>query len=235
MASIIKRKSKYSVVYYYEDTNGEKKQAWETFQTHKEALERKAEVEYLQAKGTFVPPSNMTIAQFMAEFVKLYGEKKWNVTTFSTNQALIDNYIVPLIGNASVQEVNTRFVDKYLSDLRKTKPVETKFRRATSEYVGPAVVEKVYKLLKCAFGMALRWELIGKNPFETAVLEKRKYAPRDIWTVEMIVQALNSCEDGKLFVAMNLDSVYTSHDRIASQIAIQRTWRAATNEAVVLA
>ena len=45
MASIIKRKSKYSVVYYYTDEKGEKHQKWETCQDYSEAKRRKAEIE----------------------------------------------------------------------------------------------------------------------------------------------------------------------------------------------
>ena len=41
MASIIKRKKAYSVVYNYTDENGNTKQKWETWHTHKEALKRK--------------------------------------------------------------------------------------------------------------------------------------------------------------------------------------------------
>lgn len=37
MASIIKRKSKYSVVYYYIDEEGVKRQKWETCQDYNEA------------------------------------------------------------------------------------------------------------------------------------------------------------------------------------------------------
>ena len=44
MATILKRKKKYSVVYYYEDEKGEKKQKWETYNTHAEAKKRKIEV-----------------------------------------------------------------------------------------------------------------------------------------------------------------------------------------------
>lgn len=58
MASIIKRKKSYSVVYSYTDENGEAKQKWETWHTHKEALKRKAEIENLQNTGTFITPSN---------------------------------------------------------------------------------------------------------------------------------------------------------------------------------
>ena len=48
MASIIKRKKNYSVIYSYVDENGENKQKWETYHTHYEALKRKAEIENQQ-------------------------------------------------------------------------------------------------------------------------------------------------------------------------------------------
>jgi hypothetical protein len=50
MASIIKRKKKYSVVYFYYDEHGDKKQKWETFGSHKEALRRRSEVEFQQPR-----------------------------------------------------------------------------------------------------------------------------------------------------------------------------------------
>lgn len=74
MASIIKRKKNYSVVYNYVDENGETKQKWETWHTHKEALKRKAEIENQQHTGTFLPPSNQTITEFLYDFVSLYGD-----------------------------------------------------------------------------------------------------------------------------------------------------------------
>ena len=55
MASIIKRKKNYSVVYNYVDENGETKQKWETWHTHKEALKRKAEIENQAAHRNFSP------------------------------------------------------------------------------------------------------------------------------------------------------------------------------------
>ena len=45
MATIIKRKKKYSVVYYYDDEKGVKRQKWETYNTYAEANKRKIEVE----------------------------------------------------------------------------------------------------------------------------------------------------------------------------------------------
>ena len=73
MASIINRKKSYSVVYNYSDENGETKQKWETWHTHKEALRRKAEVENQQNIGTFIPPNCQKVSAFLYDFVFTYG------------------------------------------------------------------------------------------------------------------------------------------------------------------
>ena len=111
MASIIKRKKNYSIVYNYTDENGETRQKWETRTSYQDALKRKAEVENQQFTGTFLPPSNQTIAEFLLDFVSLYGEKKWGVSMYDSQNSLIANYINPIIGDMKVQDVTPRVVD----------------------------------------------------------------------------------------------------------------------------
>ena len=204
MASIIKRKKNYSVIYSYTDENGETRQKWETVHTHAEALKRKAEVENQQYTGTFLPPSNQNIRDFLHDFVSLYGEKKWGVSMYDSQNSLIANYINPIIGDMEVQTVTARVVDKYIQTLQKTESVSTKTRKATTTYVTNQTIEKIIKLLRCAFKQAVRWELIAKNPFDNVVLPKTEYKKRDIWTADVIRTALDQCTDSKLYVAMNL-------------------------------
>lgn len=204
MASIIKRKKAYSVVYSYTNENGETKQKWETWHTHKEALKRKAEIENQQNNGTFVIPNSQKICDYMYEFVSLYGEKKWGVSTYDSNCGLIANYINPIIGDLQVQEITTRVADKFVQTLQKTKPVIRRNVQPKTEYLTPVNIEKIVKLMSCAFKQAVRWEMIGKNPFENIVIPKVEYKKRDIWTTENIRKALNSCTDTKLYIAMNL-------------------------------
>ena len=204
MASIIKRKKSYSVVYNYTDENGETKQKWETWHTHKEALRRKAEVENQQNNGTFIPPNCQKVSEFLYDFVCTYGEKKWGVSMYDGQTALIANYINPIIGDMDIQEITPRVVDKYIQTLQKTPCVSTKTRKAKDTFVSDKTIEKIIKLLRCAFKQAVRWELIGRNPFDNTVLPRTEYAKRDIWDAETIRKALDNCHDGKLYVAMNL-------------------------------
>lgn len=99
MASIIKRKKNYSIVYNYTDENGETRQKWETRTSYQDALKRKAEVENQQFTRTFLPPTDQTIAEFLLDFVSLYGEKRWGVSMYDSQNSLISNYINPIIGD----------------------------------------------------------------------------------------------------------------------------------------
>lgn len=204
MASIQKRGKKHAVVYNYVDKDGQKRQKWETFSTKAEARKRKSAVEAELDNGTFIPPSTMTIEEFLIDFVDLYGTKHWGLSIYASNIGLINNYINPLIGNLIVQDVNRRTVDRFIQQLQKTPPVNTPYRHAKTEFVTPCTIEKVIKLMRCAFHQAVRWDIIGRNPFEDADLPKREKKVRAIWTADIIRQALDNCEDGKLYIAINL-------------------------------
>lgn len=204
MASIQKRGKKYAVVYSYEDSDGTKRQKWESYSTKKEATKRKAAVENEINNGTFIPPSSTTVRMFLEDFVELYGTKRWGLSAYTANTGLIENYINPLLGDQIVQDVNRRTVDRFIQQLQKTPPVETPYRHARTEFVTACTIEKIMKLMRCAFHQAVRWDMIGKNPFDDAILPKREKNVRAIWTSDIIRKALDNCSDGKLYVAINL-------------------------------
>lgn len=204
MASIQKRGKKYAVVYSYEDSDGTKRQKWESYSTKKEATKRKAAVENEINNGTFIPPSSTTVRMFLKDFVELYGTKRWGLSAYTANTGLIENYINPLLGDQIVQDVNRRTVDRFIQQLQKTPPVETPYRHARTEFVTACTIEKIMKLMRCAFHQAVRWDMIGKNPFDDAILPKREKNVRAIWTSDIIRKALDNCSDGKLYVAINL-------------------------------
>ena len=204
MASIKRRRGKYHVVYYYLNEDGEKKQKWESFDTEAEAKHRKAEIEYKQGSRTFIAPSKTTVAAFLEDFVSLYGTKKWSPSTYEANTGLIRNYIASLLGDTLMQDVTTIAADRFITTLQRTKCLVFKNRYSKTEYMTPANIERINKLLRCAFGQAVRWDIIAKNPFENTTLPKIKRKPREIWDAATIRKALDECKDGRLYVAINL-------------------------------
>ena len=203
MASIRRRRNSFVVVYTYTNEKGEQKQKWESFKTFEEAHKRRAEVEYTQDLGTFQAPSKKTISEFMDDFIRLYGENRWGLSMYSSNTALIRNYVNPIIGSIPIQAFTTMDADKFIKQLQGSKPVDAPVNRGVTK-MAPANIEKIAKLLKCAFKQAVRWELVAKNPFDNVMLPKVEYKKRDIWTADMIRTALDQCTDSKLYVAINL-------------------------------
>ena len=93
MASIVKRRGRFCVVYLYTDAKGNRKQKWETFKTQAEAKARQKEIEYKEQIGTFVIPQCSTLDDLLKEYVALYGKNTWAMSTYSSNVGLIKNYI----------------------------------------------------------------------------------------------------------------------------------------------
>lgn len=204
MASIIKRKNSYAVVYNYFDANGNKHQKWESFDTNSEAKKRKAQIEFEQINGTFVVPTCSTIHDLLEEYVSIYGVNSWAMSTYQSKRSLIKNYIIPYIGDLRLDKVTTHGLEKYYQDLLKVKSKAANNRKPSREYVGPSTVREIHKILRNALGQAVKWDLIGKNPALNATTPKETPAEREIWDVETFHKAVEVCDDDFLALAMNL-------------------------------
>lgn len=204
MASIIKRRKKFSVVYRYIDEQGNERQKWETFATMAEAKKRKLEVEFKQESNEFVAPTTKTVNDLLSEYMSIYGLNTWAISTYESRQALISNYIAPLIGDTLLDDVTPRMMDKFYRELLSVKSVGSKYAKPKNEFVSPHIVREIHKLLRNAFNQAVKWELMSRNPVEHATLPKEEHVPREIWTTDILFKALDACEDDDLLLAMNL-------------------------------
>ncbi|MCQ4805600.1 site-specific integrase [Intestinimonas massiliensis] len=217
---IVKRKSKYSVVYDYTDENGKRRQRWETFSTNAEAKKRKKQIEYEQDSGTFFIPTAKTLNDLLDEYMSIYGVNTWAMSTYESRRGLARNYITPIIGDMLLSDITPRMMDKYYRDLLSVKTVSVNNRKPTSEYLTPHTVREIHKLLRSAFNQAVRWELISRNPVLNATLPKEEHKERDIWTAETLSKAMEVCDDPILSLALNL--AFSCSLRIGEMLGL--TW-----------
>jgi ParB/RepB/Spo0J family partition protein len=157
------------------------------FATQKEADKRKKEIEYKQSIGKFEVQKCATLKELTEEYVQIYGHDKWGVSTYSGNVALINNYILPTIGDTKLAGINTHFMEKYYKDLLKMPAVKS-----------------------------------TKNPAVDATVPKAKKQEREIWTAEMLMQALEACDNKMLKIAFHL--AFTATLRIGEVLGL--TWDA---------
>ena len=136
--------------------------------------------------------------------MSIYGVNTWAMSTYESRKSLISNYIRPLIGDMKLEDVTPRIMDKYYRDLLTVKAVSSKFVRARHEYLTPSTVREIHKTLRNAFNQAVKWELMTRNPVEHATLPKEEHKTRDIWTTDVLLKALEACDDDILYLAINL-------------------------------
>lgn len=208
MASIVQRGNSYNVVYLYDAEDGKRKQKWESFKTLADAKRRKSEVEYRQQMGSLVIPNCKTVEDLMREYVAIYGKSTWSLSMYSGTNALMDHYILPLIGSMKLSDVTARVLEKYYMQLLQTpavrKVTDRKYAKKKTEYVTAGTVKRVHNVLRSAFHQAVKWELMEKNPAIYATVPKPEVHKREIWDAETLFHALEVCEDEQLKLAINL-------------------------------
>ena len=212
MATIKKRNNKYCVIYNYVTPDGQKKQKWETYNTKEEAKKRKNEIEYKSNLGTFVVPDCKTIKELMEEYIAVYGKDKWALSTYESNVTKINTYIIPLIGDTKLRDINTRFIEQFYQELLvmpaisrgKKDKVKKENSNGDVRTVGRSTIRDIHKILRNCFQQAVKWDLMEKNPALLATVPKHKAEKREIWTAETLMHALEVCDDDRLRIALNL-------------------------------
>ena len=99
MASIIKRKKNYSIVYNYTDENGGDPAEVGDPNLLPGRFEAQGGGGKPAVHGDLpFRPATRPSQNFFWTFVSLYGEKKWGVSMYDSQNSLIANYINPIIG-----------------------------------------------------------------------------------------------------------------------------------------
>lgn len=209
MAFIRTRGKTYSVVYKVTDQDGTQHQKSEGYTSKKEAEKRKKEVDYKKSIGTFVVPKCTKVEDLMNEYVKLYGHSAWGVSMYDGCVGLIKNYIIPTIGNVKLSDINTHYMEKYYNELLEMPAVISTRNPKGDKKITAATVGKIDKLLSSCFKQAVKWGMMEKNPALDATVPNYKAEEREIWTADVLMKAIDACDNKWLKVAFHLAFVAT--------------------------
>ena len=108
------------------------------------------------------------------------------------------------IGETPLSEINNHFMEKYYASLLKMPAVKSTRNMDGDKMITAATVHQIHKVLRSCFRQAVKWEMMDKNPAIDATLPKYKAEEREIWTAEMLMQAIDACENKWLKVAFHL-------------------------------
>lgn len=210
MASIVNRNGRYSVVYYFKDIHGKRKQQWETHENLSLAKARKNEIERQQRNGCKIAPNQLTLQAFLDEFIELYGSKKWSLSTFSSNVSIINRHINSLLGKHRLVNISGYTIDEYYHFLMKN----------GSNTITICTIYQIHKLLRCAFNQAIRWGYITENPILYTTLPEKRKSEMHFWNEKEVAVALEHCTDPALKLCIYL--AFAGTMRIGEILAL--TW-----------
>ncbi len=209
MAYITKRGSSYSVRYTYQDEHGKSCDKWESFPTKEEAVKRQKQIEHELATGNFLIPSTVTVAEFLMDWLpKQCSKHKWAPKTYQSNLALIQNLIIPYIGEMQMQKLRPYHIEALYDTLSKTlcgqyvggkrRDLSPKQQKRT---LSGTTLHEVHQLLHNSFLLAVEWGILIKSPVPVEA-PKKTTQERIIWEVEEMRAALDSMEDPILHLAV---------------------------------
>lgn len=204
MAAIIKRGNSYSVVYTLtvQDT---RKQKWETYHTMEEAERRKITLE-LQKEAMKIKSRQRagTVSELLELYVRRYGTIKWSLSTFQSNQGLIQNYILPLFGSIRLEELSPCMVAELYRNFLEQPRYSGQYQKSGGQTVTAATLRSVHKLLHSAFENAVLWELVERNPFHRAAMPALPRTAQPFLTPAQVQRLLECCSDPQLGLAIQL-------------------------------
>ena len=140
--------------------------------------------------------------------------------TYSSNIALINNYILPTIGDTKLTSINTHFMEKYYKDLLKMPAVKSTKNPDGTVTITESTVNEIHKVLRSCFRQAVKWDMMEKNPAVDATVPKAKKQEREIWTAEMLMQALEACDNKMLKIGEVLGLTWDAMDISEEAIAV---------------
>ena len=172
MAYITKRGSSYSVRYTYQDEHGKSCDKWESFPTKEEAVKRQKQIEHELATGNFLIPSTVTVAEFLMDWLpKQCSKHKWAPKTYQSNLALIQNLIIPYIGEMQMQKLRPYHIEALYDTLSKTpcgqyvggkrRDLSPKQQKRT---LSGTTLHEVHQLLHNSFLLAVEWGIQKPRP-----------------------------------------------------------------------
>ena len=103
-----------------------------------------------------------------------------------------------------LRQIFMQIMEKYYTDLLKMPAVKSSRNPDGDKLITAATVHQIHKVLRSCFRQAVKWDMMDKNPATDATLPKYKAEEREIWTAEMLMQAIDACENKWLKVAFHL-------------------------------
>lgn len=195
MAGSIQKRGKESYLLTYHmgyDQKGERLRKTKTVKAKNKSEAKKELAAFVTEieMGTYVAPSYTPFS----DFVSLWRKdtiKKVAPQTIETYNYILDNRILPHFGHIKVKDITHIYIANFIEKLAK-------------DGLASATIQKHYNILNSIFKLALKNEMIKKNPMDKVDKPSVTYKPGEVYNSQELKElyGLLSKEDNKQMVLM---------------------------------
>lgn len=169
------------------------------FKTKKEAQKACAEMITKVENGQYSETSDITIEQFLIDYMENLAKQSVRLTTYNFQLFLVKNHIIPEFRKKKMRVLKPMDIQKFY-----TKKLENGL---SSGYV-----KSMHAILGKAFRKAMEWGLIQKNIMQMVTPPKVVNKDVKVWTIEEADKFLKRSKDRKFFIGYVL-AIYTGMRR----------------------
>lgn len=125
--------------------------------------------------GSYVPPSDVTLAQLIEDWLAARADRHAPSTVYLYRKSL--KHLDPAIAALPIQRL-------------KPGHLQAMYARLKAAGVGPAAIWNLHKVLAGALNQAVRWDLLQRSPAAGVELRQPEPAPKTIWTLDQVAAFL---------------------------------------------
>ena len=179
------------------DENGVRKQKWHSgYKTKKEAEKTMTRLISDIEKGEYVNPSNITLGQFLDEWLEDCKKPVLAPKTYASYSDTIRLHLKPLLGHKELSKLTPSLIQKYYTHLRENSTLSN-----TS-------INYHHRLLCQALNHAVKWLYITKNPCDVVDPPKKNKTNVQVWDVMDVQKAQGIFKESPIYLHVML-AMYT--------------------------
>jgi len=183
--SIYKRKRDglWTAQYLVDTPEGKTKRKYIYGKKRKDVADKLAEVQRERGEGLLLDAGNLTVADFLAQWMDSEKESVRD-STHNRREEVIRLHINPHIGSTKLTKLNALHVQRL-------------YARKLDEGLSPGTVRLIHANLSKALQKALRWRLVGVNVARAATAPKNTAVEVKPLTREEVSRLLNAARDDR--------------------------------------
>jgi hypothetical protein len=140
------------------DANGKRLQKrYGKYKTKKEAEKACNDMIYQLEHGTYVDPQNMTLEEYLKDWLKTYCKPNLAPCTYRGYEVNIDKHIIPHIGKIPLQKLQPMQVQKFYTELLDVE------NENDDKKISATTVRYIHATLRKALNDALKMQYIIRN------------------------------------------------------------------------